>query len=141
MAWDVDGNGNLDALTDGRLVLGYLFGFRGEALTRNSLASDATRTDPAEILVELEEISDDLDVDGNGEIDALTDGIVNLRYLFGFTGESLTRGALGPGATRSTAEQIVGYLESICSPDTKQTAPRGTPHHRGEQCFRFGTGH
>ena len=113
MSWDVDGNGNLDALTDGILYLRYLFGFTGEALIRDSLADDATRTEAAEVLAYLESISDQLDVDGNGEIDALTDGILYLRYLFGFRGEDLTSGAVGEGATRANAEQIVAYLESI----------------------------
>ncbi|MGK7900085.1 MAG: Ig-like domain-containing protein [Hormoscilla sp.] len=113
MSWDVDGNGQFDALTDGKLVLGYLFGFTGEALIRNSLAPDATRTQAAQIIDYLESIRDQLDVDGNGEIDALTDAILYLRYLFGFTGESLTGGAVGAGATRDRAEQVIAYLESI----------------------------
>jgi len=115
MSWDVDGNGNLDALTDGKLILAYLFGIRGEALIRNSLAPDATRTEAAQIIAYLEEIRDQLDVDGNGMIDALTDAILYLRYLFGFTGEALTSGAVGAGATRANAEQVIAYLESIGS--------------------------
>ena len=42
-----------------------------------------------------------LDVDGNGNADALSDGIILLRYLFGIRGEALTEGALGPNATRN----------------------------------------
>ena len=36
-------------------------------------------------------ISDDftLDVDGNGKTEPLTDGLLIIRYLFGFTGEAL----------------------------------------------------
>jgi len=120
MTWDVDGNGQFDALTDGKLILGYLFGLTGEALIRNSIAPDATRTRSAEIIVYLESIRDQLDVDGNGIIDALTDAILYLRYLFGFTGEALTRGAVGADARRDGAEQIVAYLESI---DNQTTDP------------------
>jgi len=116
MGWDVDGNGNLDALTDGRLVLGYLFGLTGEALIKNSLAPDATRTEADQIIAYLESIRDQLDVDGNDRIDALTDGVLYLRDLFGFRGEDLTRGAVGAGAVRANAEQIVAYLESIGNP-------------------------
>ena len=37
---------------------------------------------------------DSLDVDGNGEIDALTDGLLTLRYLFGLQGDTLINGVV-----------------------------------------------
>jgi len=40
----------------------------------------------------------------------LTDGLLLIRYLFGFTGDSLVQGALGDGAERNTAEEIETYL-------------------------------
>ncbi|MGK7900978.1 MAG: beta strand repeat-containing protein [Hormoscilla sp.] len=111
MSWDIDGNGTLDALTDGRLVLLYLLGFTDDTLIANSVAPDATRTG-AEIIAYLEQIRNQLDIDGNGEVDALTDGVVNLRYLFEIRDEALTANAIAPDATRTTAE-ITAYLESI----------------------------
>ena len=51
-----------------------------------------------------------LDIDGNGVVDGLTDGILALRYLIEFRGETLTNNALGEGATRDAAE-IVTYLD------------------------------
>ena len=47
-------------------------------------------------------ISDDftLDVDGNGKAEPLTDGLLIIRYLFGFTGEALTSGAISSNAVR-----------------------------------------
>src|SRR5579862_8157061 len=53
-----------------------------------------------------------LDVDGNGTVDALTDGLILLRYLFGLRGPSLTAGAIGVGATRDEA-QIEAYIQTI----------------------------
>jgi len=38
-----------------------------------------------------------LDIDHDGVVDALTDGLLALRYLFGFGGVSLTAGAVSPG--------------------------------------------
>ena len=35
-----------------------------------------------------------LDVDGNGRYDALTDGVLMMRYLFGLIGEALIRDAV-----------------------------------------------
>ncbi len=110
MTWNVDGNGRLDALTDGRLIVGYLFGLTGEVLIGNSIAPNATRTTADRIIGYLRSIRDELDLDGNGNIDALTDGILYLRYLLGFTGENLTSGAVARDATRRNAEQIVAYL-------------------------------
>ena len=52
------------------------------------------------------------DVDGNGQVDALTDGLILIRYMFGLRGPSLTAGAIGVGATR-TAEQIEAYIQSV----------------------------
>ena len=46
---DIDGNGKAEALTDGLLVIRYLFGFRGESLTASAVASDAQRRTPQEI--------------------------------------------------------------------------------------------
>jgi hypothetical protein len=46
---DVDGNGNVDPLTDGMLLLRYVFGLRGQALIDGVIGSNATRTTPADI--------------------------------------------------------------------------------------------
>ena len=46
---DIDANGSVDALTDGLMVLRYLFGLRGQGLISNGTASDAMRTEAADI--------------------------------------------------------------------------------------------
>ena len=51
-----------------------------------------------------------LDTDDNGSEGALTDGVLDVRYLFGFTGSQLTDGAIGAGATRTDAASIMSYL-------------------------------
>jgi len=110
---DVDGNGTADALTDGLLVLRYLFGFRGDALVAGAVGNGATRATAAEIEPYLDEGTVPLDIDGNGTTDALTDGLLVLRYLFGFRGDALVAGAVGNGATRSTAGTIELYIGSL----------------------------
>ncbi|MGK7900714.1 MAG: FG-GAP-like repeat-containing protein [Hormoscilla sp.] len=111
---DIDGNGDTDALTDGLLALKYLFGSTGAALINNSIGPNAQRTTAAEIIAYLDEArSTMLDVDGNGSADALTDGLLILKYLFGSTGEALISGAIGDGATRSNASDIINYLQSF----------------------------
>ena len=55
-----------------------------------------------------------LDIDGNGVIDALTDGLLSLRAQFGLKGTAVTTGAIGAGATRTTWAQIRVYLNANC---------------------------
>ena len=50
------------------------------------------------------------DIDGNGEVDALTDGLLLLRWQFGLRGAALIAGAVGANATRNTAALIEAYL-------------------------------
>ena len=52
----------------------------------------------------------DIDVDDDGKTEALTDGLLVIRHLFGFSGESLTANATAADAQRSDAESIESYL-------------------------------
>jgi hypothetical protein len=45
-------------------------------------------------------------------VDALTDGLLILRYLFGLEGSSLTNGVVAPDAPR-TSYVIETYLKSL----------------------------
>ena len=47
----------------------------------------------------------ELDIDGDGEAKALTDGLLLIRQLFGFTGSALTSGAVGENAERAMASR------------------------------------
>jgi hypothetical protein len=55
-----------------------------------------------------------LDIDGDGETAALTDGLLVLRYLFGFTGAPLAGGAVDQvNCTRCDAGAIASYLATL----------------------------
>jgi len=124
---DVDGNCVADALTDGMLILRYLFGFTGTALVEGAVAPNATRTDPAAITEFLDGCrSTMLDVDANGMADALTDGILILRYLFGFRGPPLIEGALAPDATRRDPIEIAAFLDGFL-PNCGQSLAGASP--------------
>ncbi|MGK7900430.1 MAG: FG-GAP-like repeat-containing protein [Hormoscilla sp.] len=111
---DIDDNGETDALTDGILAIRYLFGFTGDALIQDAIAPDATRTTASEITAYLDRARDTmLDVDSNGMADALTDGILTIRYLFGFTGDALIQDAIAPDATRTDAASVLSFLQSF----------------------------
>ena len=111
--FDIDNNGSSDALSDGILTVRHLFDFQGQALTQGAIGPGANQSQAAEIASYLESGSQILDVDNNGETDALTDGILLTRYLFGFSGEALTQGAIGEGALRSSPEAIASYLDKF----------------------------
>ena len=51
------------------------------------------------------------DLDGDGTLSPLTDGLLLLRYLFGFSGEALIRDAIGDAAERDTAEEVEAYIQ------------------------------
>ena len=56
-----------------------------------------------------------LDVDGNNQVDPLTDGLMLLRAMFGLTGTAVTNGAIGSGTpARPTWDKIQPYLNANC---------------------------
>jgi hypothetical protein len=64
------------------------------------------------IEMRMAEVLPALDVDLNGGTDALTDGLMILRYLFSLRGDTVTSDALGPNPQRTTA-QINAYIQSL----------------------------
>ena len=119
---DVDGNGTVGLLTDGLLLVRYLIDIRGSALTNLALAADAheDRDTHEEITAYLQGLVDRdvLDVDGNGTVGLLTDGLLIVRYLIDIRGPELTNLALAADARadRDTHEEIVAYLDSLLPP-------------------------
>ncbi len=109
---DIDADGRTDALTDGLLLVRYLLGRTGTLLTADALSPGATRTTDTAITDYLTQIRPMLDVDGNTQTDALTDGVLIMRYLFGLRGTALVQGATGGGATRTT-QQIEDYIGGL----------------------------
>jgi len=107
---DIDGNGKYDALTDGLLVLRNMFGLEGEALVNGALAPDAIYTSAPSIQTRIENLGLIPDIDGDGKNDALTDGLIILRYLFGLRDEVLINGTISSNAKRLSVEEIHNYL-------------------------------
>ena len=110
--FDIDLDGETAALTDGLLVLRHLFGFSGATLTEGAVTSSATRSDADTIASYLDTNKGHLDIDGDGSTEALTDGLLLLRYLFGFDGATLIEGAVGTDAPRTAADEIKTYFDA-----------------------------
>lgn len=83
------------------------------ALINGALAPNAGYTNAQEITSKVERIYDLVDIDTNGKTDALTDGLVILRYLFGLRGEVLVNGVTAADATRLSTSYIEAYIESL----------------------------
>jgi hypothetical protein len=110
---DVDGDGATAALTDGVLVLRWLFGFTGATLTNSAVGVDCIRCDATAILTYLNATGDTFDVDDNDLKAPLTDGLLVLRFLFGFSGATLVSGAVAGDCMRCDAPAIAGYLGTL----------------------------
>ena len=107
---DIDGNGKFDALTDGLLLLRSMFELSGTPLISGVVANDAVYKSSGEIEARIAALGDRIDIDNDDRIDALTDGLLILRYLFELSGDTLTAGVVSDGAQRSNAADIESYL-------------------------------
>ena len=90
-----------------------MFGFRNDALITSAIANDAIRKTAADVESHIAGLTKQMDIDADGNVDALTDGLLMLRYLFDFRRESLIAGAVAADGERKTAAEIEAYLATI----------------------------
>ena len=86
-ALTIDGNASYDALTDGLLSICYLFGLSGSPLINGAMGVGAPRSTAPDVGNCLADIKPLLDIDGNGQADALTDGLLIIPICPGFAGK------------------------------------------------------
>ncbi len=105
---DIDGNGEVAGLSDGLLMFRYLF--RMPDFANGAIGSGASRN--AEQIASYIEANKlpYFDLDGNGQVAALSDGLLFFRYLFRMP--NFADGATGAGSTRSST-QIAAYIDSL----------------------------
>jgi hypothetical protein len=113
---DADENGVCDPLTDGVMFLRYMLGVTGSGLTANALGASPFISTPTAIKNHLDDIRPLLDLDGNGQVEAIYDGLILMRYLFGLRGDALITNALGSNPTRQTGTAIQNYLTPLLPP-------------------------
>ena len=114
--WDIDGNGDADALTDGLTILKAAFGITGQSMIDGTLAPDSDMS-LEDVELSMQKTMSIADIDDNGEVGALTDGLIVLRYLFDITDSKLTEGAISPDASREAHQSIVDHLEKYMPAD------------------------
>lgn len=56
------------------------------------------------------------DIDANGQVDALTDGLLLMRYLQGLRGAALIQNAVGPNAGRNTSSAVEAHIAGQIPP-------------------------
>jgi len=75
--------------------------------------TNATRKTDQEIIGYINDGIAMVDVDGDGEALPLSDGLLIMRYLFGFEGDALINRAVSETATRKSATDIKQYLDQM----------------------------
>ena len=113
LSLDIDGNRQYDALTDGLLLLRSMFGLEGDSLISGTVAADAIYDDATDIQQRIELLGESADIDADGNVDALTDGLLILRYLFGLRGDTLIDSVVSAQANRTSAEDIEDHLSQL----------------------------
>lgn len=107
--WDFDADGEVDALTDGLLFLRHAFGLTSNSLTDGALSPNTTMTS-SEVEQNIKNTLAIADIDNDGKVDALTDGLVLLRYLFGVRGQDLIEQVISFSANRKNSTDIENYI-------------------------------
>ena len=90
-----------------------MFGLTGEALIGGAVDGDALYTTSVDIEARIAMLATLADINGNGDVSALTDGLLALRYLFGLTGDALISGVIASDATRTTSAEIEAHIQSL----------------------------
>ncbi|TAF99756.1 MAG: hypothetical protein EAZ43_15110 [Betaproteobacteria bacterium] len=129
---DVDGNGGApNAANDGVILLRAMFGYSGTAVTDGALDGAATRGNWPSIRHYLNNscgsnfapvvrpafvgTACELDLDGSGGApNAVSDGLMLIRAMLGFTGTAVTTGAIIGSPPRNTWALIRDYLNQNC---------------------------
>ena len=107
--WDYDGDGEADALTDGLIMMRYSFGLRGDTMAQGAMSTNSVMS-VAQVEERVQGSMKIADIDNDGYVDALTDGLLLLRHLFAMEDDSLTHGAVGHMAVRKTKHEIKSHL-------------------------------
>jgi hypothetical protein len=114
-SFDTDGNGAADAMIDGGFIIRAMRSVPAavnEATLVNACARRAAPDRTAFVNNQIATLK--YDIDGNGRVDAATDGLIILRALLGFKGDALILNAIGAGASRTTWYSVREYMSSTC---------------------------
>ncbi len=118
---DVDGDGRFDAI-DAQMIARAMLGLEPARLRDGlppALACSLRPTGAAAGAFIAPQMATSpgpaaFDIDGNGSVDPLSDGLLLIRVALGLSGPAVTSGALGTGASRTDWSTIRSYLQGSC---------------------------
>jgi hypothetical protein len=119
---DIDGDGVVDALTDGLLVMRYAFDMSGDDLIDDAVTENSIRNTAEEVIEYLEDprVQKLFDFNKDGKIDALTDGLLFMRTAFGMSGDNITDGLLLPNdSATEVMDNLITATHSAFSLDSE----------------------
>ena len=122
-------------------MLRHTFNLEGAALLDGVVATNSPLSD-AGIMDNMAATMVIADIDANGAVDALTDALMLLRYLFDLTGEALIKDAVSTDASRTSHSDIQQYIEAYM-PGATMVQPDNTPPQitlNGEQTVGLAIG-
>jgi len=129
--FDVNGNGKLQGASDGTMLLRAMLGMRGTAVTAG-IPVEGSRTTWASIqpwlasacgtdftthpptLTEMPAACG-LDIDGDGQVLATSDGLILLRMMLGLNGSAVTQNAIRGAPPRADWNSIRSYVNGTCN--------------------------
>ena len=149
--YDINGDGKLEAFQDGILIVRYLFGLLSTAEYKHwqdpnnytvyqVIDENSTRNTFEDISSYLDNLEQKglLDIDDNGKADALTDGLLLMRYMDNYQGEELIDNAVDINAKRRNAEEIVEFIENAVKEPTQSISfLQKIPLHQGWNLISF----
>ncbi len=109
---DLDGDGVIDPLTDGLILIRAMAGLSGPNAIAGGIGSSPSRSTWNAISPYINPAF--LDIDGNSAVDSKTDGLMLLRMMFKLSGDAVTNNAVGVGATRANWPAIRDYVNTQC---------------------------
>ena len=116
---DADGDGHFE-VRDAQLILRRLLGMTGTAITDGLIAprACATRKLGSEVATFVDNqnaaLPKPLDIDGDGQVHATSDGLMLLRVALGLGGDAVVANAAVAGSPRTTWAQVRPYLVTQC---------------------------
>jgi hypothetical protein len=98
------------------MIMRYLMGFQGSALTQKAMSPMGSRSTSASVAAWIERGRREhwLDFDGDGRTTALGDGLLMMRAMFGMQGDALLSKAIAPDSPL-----LEGYRFDQLTPDEK----------------------
>ncbi len=111
--WNVDANSPTTALTDGLMIIRRQQNRSGSPLINGAIGPSAGNNADA-IAQHIDANKARWDFNGDGVVDAASDGVIMARYLFGFRGESLTAGIVGPDKPGRPFSEVEALIAQGC---------------------------